>query len=211
MAECRRGYNRPVRSFNDRKIAAMTLLGYSTRTADRLLSRIVPLRWPGDGVRHVAACRMARSVRAAGGPFDVSRCEQQSFETASGYLAVTHGRLLYQPRICLASILRGIATVLVALTAWTVVAGAGPSTALVPGVSGLVLLGTAWLIETGASLPVTAGFDQILAADPDSRRIEILWAEGQRMPEWVRIWVSSPKDFDVVLALAQGRGAEDAA
>ena len=98
----------------------MSLIHRSEHEVRQLLSRVIPARWPHEGLLFLTGCRAERAGnqrtllgndRANSSHYDRLTTDRR------GFLAATQSRLIYQDMITPGSVIRGLSVAIAAVSA----------------------------------------------------------------------------------------------
>jgi hypothetical protein len=200
----------------------MAFLHYSEYDVRRLLSRVIPLRWPREALLFLARCHAERSLRLRDGqpqieemPTEPSSVElHRGLRSASwryperlstyrrGYLAATQSRLIYHDRTTAGSLLYGTSAIVAGIAIAVLLFGQDLMGWLVAGTIALSLWIAAHVVEAITAGNVDVEFEQVLHVEDGTQRMVALG----RANDVYTIRIDDPSDFRRVAALVGGLG-----
>jgi hypothetical protein len=183
----------------------MSLFHRSEHDVRQLLSRVIPTRWPHEGLLFLTGCRAER----AGNERTVLGVDRANWRyddrlptDRRGFLAATQSRLIYQDRITPGSITRGLSVAIAALSVTTLVFGRDLMGWLVMAAIALLLWMASRVIEGVTAGNLDLEFGNILQVEGGTQRMV---AVGRRDTVFT-LHIDDPSDFRMVAALVSGSG-----
>jgi small-conductance mechanosensitive channel len=184
----------------------MPFLRYDDHEVRKLLSRIIPIRWPEEGLLFVTECLAERSL----GESDVSNESERGGwryydchpGDRRGFLAATKSRLIYQDRVTPGSVIMALALVIGAFSVALLVFGHNLLGWLVMTTVALAVWTVGRIVEAGTAATIDVEFDNIVRLEAREQRMV---AVGRRHTV-LSLHISDPSDFRMVAALVSGLG-----
>ena len=183
----------------------MPFLHYSDHDARKLLSRIIPIRWPEEGLLFVAECRAERAV-GNGAPSERERWSSRFYDghppERRGYLAATKSRLIYLDRVTAGSVILASSAALGAIAVLILLFGHSLLGWLVMTAVALAVWAVGRVVEAGTAASDDVEFDNVVQLEAGAQRMV---AVGRRHTV-LSLHIGDPSDFRMVAALVSGLG-----
>lgn len=183
----------------------MPFLHYTEHDVRKLLSRIIPIRWPEEGLLFVTGCRAERALAPDEVPSDGERGGARYYDRSGdrhGYLAATKSRLIYQDRITPGSIIMGLAVAVGVVAVAILLFGHDLMAWLVLSAVALGVWMLGRIVEAGTAGTMNVEFDNIVRLEAGTQRMV---AVGRRQTV-LSLHIGDPSDFRMVAALVSGLG-----
>jgi hypothetical protein len=184
----------------------MPFLHYTEHDVRRLLSRIIPIRWPEEGLLFVTGCRAERTLGPDASPTESERGGARYYDHRSGdrrgFLAATRSRLIYQDRVTPGSVIMALGVALGAIAVAILLFGHNLMGWLVLSAVALGVWMLGRIVEAGTAGTVNVEFDNIVRLEAGSQRMV---AVGRRQTV-LSLHIGDPSDFRMVAALVNGLG-----
>jgi hypothetical protein len=184
----------------------MPFLHYTEHDVRRLLSRIIPIRWPEEGLLFVTGCSAERVLGPEEAPKESARggarYSDQRTGQRDGYLAATKSRLIYQDRITPGSLIMGLAAALGGAAIAMLLIGHDLMGWLVMSAVALGVWMLGRILEAGTAGAMNVEFDNVVRLETGTQRMV---AVGRRQTV-LSLHIGDPSDFRMVAALVSGLG-----
>lgn len=184
----------------------MSLIQYSEHDVRRLLSRVIPARWPHEALLFLTGCcaeRVGHQELAADDPRAGWRYyDRLSASDRRGFLAATQSRLIYQDRTTPGSIMTGLSVVIAAAGVAVLVLGHDLMSWLVMAALASLLWMISRIVDGVMAASVDLEFANILRVEDGTQRMV---AVGRRDAVFT-LHIDDPSDFRMVAALIGGLG-----
>jgi hypothetical protein len=183
----------------------MSLIHYSEPDVRKLLSRVIPARWPHEGLLFLTGC-WAEGAGNEGAVEGGERANWRHYEHLStdrrGFLAATQSRLIYQDRTTPGSIITGLSVVIAAAAVAILVFGNDLMGWLVMATIAFLVWMVSRIVEGVTAATVDLEFDRVLQVEDGTQRMV---AVGRR-DTLLTLHIDDPSDFRMVAALVSGLG-----
>jgi hypothetical protein len=183
----------------------MPFLPYSDHDVRKLLSRIIPIRWPEEGLLFVRECRAECTIGEAASS-ERERWSSKYHEghppDRRGYLAATKSRLIYLDRVTPGSVIMALSAILGAMSVLILVLGHNLLGWLVMTAVALGVWTVGRVVEAGTATNVDVEFDNVVRLETSAQRMV---AMGRRHTV-LSLHIGDTSDFRMVAALVSGLG-----
>jgi hypothetical protein len=180
----------------------MGLFRYSEGELRDLLGRAIRIRWPGENLLIVTACRAEPpATNSLSSPDDLAGAPHSTgWSPGQAVLAATGSRLIYQERTTHAILIKAIAAGLGMVAVATLFFGSGLATFAAVALTGLSLWAVAKLVELFTVGATSIEYHQVEMVDRFTQRIVGIVRSGLVY----RLRVPDPSDFGMIASLVSG-------
>src|SRR5207302_4380273 len=168
-----------------------------------VLTRVIPVRWPREGLVFITGCRAEQVLgRAQGTPEEPERPRYYERHAGDrrGYLAATQMRLIYQDRVTAGSVMTGVSVMLGLLALALLFFGNDLVGWLITGSMALLLWMVARIVEVITAGNVDVAFERVLHVEEGAQRMVAI-GRGDNV---YTLRIDDPSDFRMVAAMVSG-------